>query len=105
MSEPNRFRVAEVRLQLGLVNEAIDEYETLVSDQNPAVRQRAGFALGKIYRSYAMDDAAETCSLTPSSCITGPSSVMRTRSSTCPEEARTSMIWSRPAEDTARVRP
>jgi len=56
----DRFRLADVRLQIGLINEAIDELELLLSDESPEVFQRAAFSLGEIYRSYEMHDAASS---------------------------------------------
>lgn len=55
-----RFRLAEVRLRVGLVNEAIDELEILLSAGSPEIHQQAAFALGELYRSHGMNEAAAT---------------------------------------------
>ena len=53
-----RFRLAEVRLQAALVNEAIDELEVLIATDDDEIRRRAAFTLGEVYQTYDMAEAA-----------------------------------------------
>ncbi len=54
----SRFRLVDLRVQCGLVNEAIDELELLFGHNEVEVQARAAFSLGEVYRSYEMLDAA-----------------------------------------------
>ena len=54
----DQFRLVDVRLEVGLINEAIDDLEVLLGNAEVEVQLRAGFILGEVYRTYEMYEPA-----------------------------------------------
>jgi len=54
----DRFRLVDIELELGNVNEAIDELEFLLAHTDVGVQRQSMFLLGEVYRGHEMVDVA-----------------------------------------------